>query len=60
MIQGDVFVHPAQITEDGWNCHFDVDWPVSELTRRKMLERGGGKGHSDDLLPLPAARVRQK
>ena len=44
LIQGDVFVHPAQITEDGWNCHFDVDWPVSEVTRRKMLEEVEAKG----------------
>ena len=26
-IQGDVLVHPAQVTEDDWNCHFDFDWP---------------------------------
>ena len=38
LIQGDVLVHPAQVTEDDWNCHFDFDWPVSTETRRKMLE----------------------
>ena len=27
LIQGDVLVHPAQVTEDDWNCHFDYDWP---------------------------------
>ena len=37
MIQGDVIIHPAQVTEDGWNCRFDVDWPLSETTRRAML-----------------------
>ena len=37
LIQGDVLVHPAQVTEDDWNCHFDYDWPVSTETRRKML-----------------------
>ena len=38
LIQGDVLVHPAQVTEDDWNCHFDHDWPVSTETRRKMLD----------------------
>ena len=38
LIQGDVLVHPAQVTEDDWNCHFDFDWPLSTETRRKMLE----------------------
>ena len=38
LIQGDVLVHPAQVTEDGWNCHFDYDWSVSTETRRKMLD----------------------
>ena len=37
LIQGDVLVHPAQVTEDDWNCHFDHDWPLSTDTRRKML-----------------------
>ena len=37
LIEGDVFVHPAQITEDEWNCHFDYDWPLSNVTRRAML-----------------------
>jgi glyoxylase-like metal-dependent hydrolase (beta-lactamase superfamily II) len=37
LIQGDVLVHPAQVTEDDWNCHFDFDWPLSTETRRQML-----------------------
>ena len=37
LIQGDVLVHPAQVTEDEWNCHFDHDWPVATETRKKML-----------------------
>ncbi len=37
LIQGDVLVHPAQVTEDDWNCIFDYDWPLSTETRRKML-----------------------
>ena len=44
LIQGDVLVHPAQVTEDDWNCHFDHDWPVSTDTRRKMLEDAEAKG----------------
>ncbi len=38
LIEGDVFVHPAQITEDEWNCHFDYDRPLSNKTRRAMLQ----------------------
>jgi glyoxylase-like metal-dependent hydrolase (beta-lactamase superfamily II) len=38
LIQGDVLVHPAQVTKDDWNCHFDFDWPLSTQTRRKMLD----------------------
>ena len=37
-IQGDVIIHPAQVTEDDWNCHFDYDWPLSTKTRRKVLD----------------------
>ena len=44
LIQGDVFVHPAQVTEDDWNCHFDFDWPVATDTRRKMLDEAEAKG----------------
>jgi glyoxylase-like metal-dependent hydrolase (beta-lactamase superfamily II) len=39
LIQGDVLVHPAQVTEDDWNCYFDHDWPLSTETRRKMLDQ---------------------
>ena len=38
LIQGDVLIHPAQVTEDDWNCHFDYDWPLSTETRKKMLD----------------------
>ena len=38
LIQGDALVHPAQVTEDDWNCYFDYDWPLSTGTRRKMLD----------------------
>ena len=38
LIQGDVVVHPAQVTEDDWNCLFDYDWPLSTVTRRKVLD----------------------
>ena len=44
LIQGDVFVHPAQITEHEWNCVFDVDWPISNETRRKMLDEAEARG----------------
>ena len=38
LIQGDVVVHPAQVTEDDWNCIFDYDWPLSTQTRRRLLD----------------------
>ena len=44
LIQGDVLVHPAQVTEDDWNCHFDFDWPVATDTRRKMLQQAQTEG----------------
>ena len=44
LIQGDVLVHPAQVTEDDWNCHFDYDWPVSTETRRNMLVEAEAQG----------------
>ena len=44
LIQGDVLVHPAQVTEDDWNCHFDFDWPMATDTRRKMLEEVESQG----------------
>ena len=44
LIQGDVLVHPAQVTEDGWNCHFDFDWPVATETRRKLLADAESQG----------------
>ena len=39
-----MLVHPAQVTEDHWNCHFDFDWPVATDTRRKMLADIESKG----------------
>ena len=44
LLQGDVLVHPAQVTEDDWNCHFDYDWPLSTETRRKMLDHVEAQG----------------
>ena len=38
LIQGDVLVHPTQVTEEDWNCHFDHDWAVATETRRKILD----------------------
>ena len=44
LIQGDVLVHPAQVTEANWNCIFDYDWPLSTETRMKVLEDVEAKG----------------
>ena len=38
-IQGDVLIHPAQVTEADWNSRFDVDWDIATLTRRKLLDQ---------------------
>ena len=38
LIQGDVLVHPAQVTHDDWNAIFDGDWDTATRTRRKLLE----------------------
>lgn len=38
VIQGDVLVHPSQVTNEEWNCKFDVDHPVATATRKKLLD----------------------
>lgn len=44
IIQGDIFIHPAQVVEDDWNCIFDVDWPLATEARRKMLDDAADNG----------------
>ena len=36
-IQGDVVIHPAQVTEEHWTPLFDGDPPLAALTRHKLL-----------------------
>ena len=38
LIQGDVLIHPAQVTHEDWNALFDADWDVATQTRRKLLD----------------------
>ena len=38
-IQGDVVIHPAQVTEEDWCPKFDGDWDTAILTRRKFLDQ---------------------
>ena len=38
LIQGDVLIHPAQVTHEDWNAIFDGDWDVATQTRRKLLD----------------------
>ena len=38
LIQGDVFIHPAQVTEPNWSPIFDGDSNESAATRRRVLE----------------------
>ena len=39
LIQGDVIIHPAQITDEGWNSRFDVNWDLATETRTKLLDQ---------------------
>ncbi len=39
MILGDVFIHPAQVTETGWSPIFDMDRQLAAHTRRQILEQ---------------------
>ena len=39
LIQGDVFIHPAQITEEDWSPLFDGDSKVATATRGKVLDQ---------------------
>ena len=39
LIQGDVLIHPAQVTETGWSPLFDGDFELATDTRRKMLDQ---------------------
>ena len=43
-IQGDVLIHPAQVTEEDWNSRFDVDWDTATATRRKLLDQVEAEG----------------
>jgi glyoxylase-like metal-dependent hydrolase (beta-lactamase superfamily II) len=39
LIQGDVLIHPAQVTETGWSPLFDGDFELATDTRRKLLDQ---------------------
>lgn len=39
LIQGDVLIHPAQVTETGWSPLFDGDFDLATDTRRKLLDQ---------------------
>lgn len=38
-IQGDVLIHPAQVTEEDWNAMVEADCVTATLTRRKVLDQ---------------------
>ena len=38
LVLGDVFAHPAQVTEPSWNIHFDADKEQAALTRAQLLD----------------------
>ena len=39
IIEGDVLIHPAQVTEETWNSRFDTDFETGTATRIKLLEQ---------------------
>ena len=39
LIQGDVLIHPAQVTEEGWTPLFDGDPEAAVATRRRLLDQ---------------------
>ncbi len=39
LIQGDVLIHPAQVTQEDWCPMFDADHAMATLTRRKILDQ---------------------
>ena len=39
LIQGDVLIHPAQVTEPDWNSRFDVDFDTAAATRHSLLDQ---------------------
>ena len=39
LIQGDVLIHPAQVTQEDWCPTFDADSVTATLTRRKVLDQ---------------------
>jgi glyoxylase-like metal-dependent hydrolase (beta-lactamase superfamily II) len=39
LIQGDVLIHPAQVTEDDWNAFVEWDFDTATNTRRKLLDQ---------------------
>jgi glyoxylase-like metal-dependent hydrolase (beta-lactamase superfamily II) len=38
LVLGDVFAHPAQVTEPTWNIHFDADKEQASFTRAQLLD----------------------
>jgi glyoxylase-like metal-dependent hydrolase (beta-lactamase superfamily II) len=44
ILLGDVVLHPAQITEPGWNSMFEMDPEVARETREQLLEQVDGEG----------------
>jgi glyoxylase-like metal-dependent hydrolase (beta-lactamase superfamily II) len=38
LVLGDVFAHPAQVTEPTWNIHFDADKEQAAFTRAQLLD----------------------
>jgi hypothetical protein len=54
MLLGDVVLHPAQITEPGWNSMFEMDPEVAGQTREQLLEQVDREGTIMAARHLPA------
>ena len=54
LIQGDVFIHPAQVTNPDWIPIFDGDSATATATRRKVLEDVEAKGSTVVSCHFPA------
>lgn len=54
MILGDVAVHPAQVTEVGWNIMFDADTEQAPQTRQKIVDQLESEGITVAACHFPA------
>jgi glyoxylase-like metal-dependent hydrolase (beta-lactamase superfamily II) len=54
VLVGDVWLHPAQVTEPTWGCGFDMDMATATATRAALAERIADEGMTMGACHLPA------